>query len=275
MLNLTSTQKQIILGIKITIFALISWFFLYQLFYVRWSKSFLILTVLGLLFWGVSICLGALLVEKKAILYSGVGLSLVSFFIFFHGAEMGPGQFRVAFYYFVVMILIFLSFLIYRKRVQHERKMRVKIYFWRIFKRGLPLVFTMICLLIALAYYFSPFLGEFSANTQFQISRNLFDNLIKPFEGLIQSRLPVDTIKDENLNDTLYELINSQTKINNSFGEYIPIVLAIGLFLSLRILIIILIPVIALFSYIITKILISMGFIKIISKSIRAEKIEI
>jgi len=276
MLNLTSTQKQIILAIKIILFGLLTWFFLYRVFYVGWDRSSLILTILGLLFWGISVCLGALLIEKKVVLYSGFGLSLLSFFIFFHGAEIGPGQFRVALYYFIIMALIFLTFLIYRKRVQHEKKMRIKMNFWRILRRGLPLVLTMVCLLVTLAYYFSPSLGTSITKTEFQISRNLFDRFIKPFEGLIQSRLPENAIEKEDINDTLYELINSQIKSADiSSNKYIPIAVAIGLFFSLKILTIILVPVIVLFSCFLIRVLISIGWAKITTKSIDVERIEI
>lgn len=267
--------KQILLGVFIIIFGLLSWFFLHQLFYSGINITFLIGSIVGLLFWGIVICVGILFVDKK-FLYLAFILSLLSFFIFFHGAEVGPGQFRVAFYYFIIMVLIFLTFLIYRKRIQYEKKVRIKMHFWRILKRGLPLMFTAVCLLIALAYYFSPSSGEVFAKTEFQIPRSLFDTLLKPFSGLIQSRLPADVIGDENLNDVLYELVNSQIKSADiSSNKYIPIVLAVGLFFSLRVLVIILVPIVVLFSCLLIKILISAGFVKITTKSVEAEKMEI
>lgn len=259
------THKQIILTVVLVLLGVLSWFFLYQLFYSEISITFIILTAIGLMFWGVTICAGTLLIDKKIVLYLGFALSLLSFFIFFHGAEVGPGQFRVALYYFIVMVLIFLTFLIYRARVQYEKKMRIKMHFWRILRKGLPLMFTVVCLLVALAYYFSPSLGEFSSKIEFQIPRSLIDTALKPFSGL-----------DEDLGDVVYDLVNSQ--ISGSEGpvrEYLPIALAIGLFFSLRILVIILVPVIVLFSCLVIKILISTGFVKITTKSIEAERVEI
>ncbi len=261
---MTKTYKQIVLAVGLVLFGALSWFFLHQLFYSGINIAFLVGSIVGLLLWGVAICAGTLFMDKR-FLYLAFILSLLSFFIFFHGAEVGPGQFRVALYYFIIMVLIFLVFLIYRKKVQYEKKMRIKMHFRRILRRGLPLMFTAVCLLIALAYYFSPSLGEFSSSTGFQIPRGIIDTILKPFEGL-----------DEDLNDVVYELINSQ--ISDSEGpvrEYLPIALAIGLFLSLRALVIILVPVIVLSSCLLVKILVSMGFVKITTKSIVAERMEI
>lgn len=262
---MTKIHKQIILAVVLILFGALSWFFLHQLFYSGISIAFMLLAAAGLVFWGVTICAGTLLIDKNIVLYLGFILSLLSFFIFFHGAEVGPGQFRVAFYYFIVMVLIFLTFLIYRARVQYEKKMRIKMHFWRILRKGLPLMFTAVCLLVALTYYFSPSLGEFSSKVEFQIPRSLIDTILKPFSGL-----------DEDLGDVVYDLVNSQ--ISGSEGpvkEYLPIALAIGLFFSLRILVIILVPVIVLFSCLVIKILISIGFVKIATKSIEVERVEI
>jgi hypothetical protein len=364
---MSTQQKQIILAGKIVLFALLTWFFLHQLLYVGLSTTFLILAVVGLLFWGISICLGSLFIDKKATLYLAFTLSLLSFFVFFRGGEMIPGQFREAFYYFIVLVLIFLALIFYRKRVKHEKETRTKLNFWRILKRGLSLTFTLVCLLIALAYYFSPSLGGIS-KIEFEIPRNLFDTVLKPLSGLVQTRLPLyrpdmsidelltmfsitvdeeglsglsfepspelyriiqsknisietldvnQLLKDpeiakllqeeikkktsslslnqlaqqraefseklgieiegnETLNDVLYKLVNAQINAaGGPYEKYIPIALAVGLFFFLRILTIILIPIIVLFSIFIIKILIAVGFAKINIKPMEAEEIEI
>jgi len=232
MLNFTKTQKQIILGVKMLIFALLSWFFLYQLFYLGMSITFIILAAVGLMFWGVTICVGILLVDKK-ILYPAFILSLLSFFIFFRGSNVGPGDFRVAMYYFLIMVLGVVAYIIFRSRVLHDKKTRLKLHFWRIFaKKGLTLVFTMLCLLIAFAYYFSPSLGEFSAGVKFEIPKSLMDKILEIVGGL-----------GEEAKDFAYEFINSQFKQNvEPLKQYVPIALAVGLFLSLRAAVIFLVP---------------------------------
>ncbi len=262
---MTKIHKQIILAVIMVLLGTLSWFFLHQLFYSEISITFLVGSIVGLLFWGVLICLGSLLINKKIVLYLAFALSLLSFFVFFHGAEVGPGQFRVALYYFVIMILIFITFLIYRARVQYEKNMRIKAHFWRILKKGLPLMFTAVCLLIASAYYFSPSLGEIFAKTEFQIPRSLIDTVLKPFGSL-----------DEDLGDVVYDLVNSQ--ISGSEGqvkEYLPIALAVGLFFSLRILVIILVPLMVLLSCLMVKFMIAVNFARVDKKAIEAEVIEL
>jgi len=265
MINLTSAQKQIILGIKIIFFGLLSWFFLHQLFYLEISIAFIILTVVCLIFWGITICMGTLVLDKK-FLYPAFILSLLSFFIFFRGPEVGPANFRVAMYYFLIMILIFIAYIIFRFRVIHDKKTRLKLHFWKIFiKKGLAWVFTMICLLIAFAYYFSPVLGELSAGMAFEIPKGFIDKILEF----------VDVLGPE-ATDFTYELINFQLRSQGDvIGEYIPIALAVGLFLFLRVLVVFLIPLIILLSSLLMKLSINLGFLKITTKKIEVEDIEL
>lgn len=287
-------HKEIILAIFIVLFGAISWFLLHQFLYSGNSITFLILTIFGFLFLGISISLGSLLIDKKIILFSGFALYLLSFFVFF-------GNANEALYYFVVLVLIFVSLSFYQKRVKREEKTRIKLNFWRIFKRGLPLVFTLICVLVSLAYYFSPTLGG-ASKLIIKIPEGLFNTGIKPIEGLIQEKLPQginldseldkvlssDQIKDiekqlgivikkgDTGRDILYKFVDS--RINNfggAYKTYIPIALAVGLFLALRIFSIFLIALIALFSYFAVKILISTGFARIVIKTVGMEDIEI
>ncbi len=287
-------HKEIILAIFIVLFSLISWALLHQLLYSRDSVAFLILTILGFLFFGISISLGSLLINKKVVLFSAFALCLLSFFIFF-------GNANEALYYFVVLVLIFISLIFYQKRVKREEKARIKLNFWRIFKKGLPLVFTLICILVSLAYYFSPTLGN-ASKLIIKIPEDFFNTGIKPIEGLIQEKLPQGISLDSELDkilssdqirdiekqlgiiikkgdtgrDILYKFVDS--RINNfggAYKTYIPIVLAVGLFLALRIFSILLIAFIVLFSYFAVKILISTGFAKIITKTVEMEDVEI
>lgn len=255
MFNLTKTQKLIILGVKIVVLGLLSWFFLYQLFYSEISITFMILTGVVLIFWGVAICMGILVMDKK-ILYPAFILSLLSFFIFF----------KITLYYFLIMVLIFIAYLIFRSRVIYDKKTRLKMHFWRIFaKKGLAWVFTMICLLIAFAYYFSPCLGKISSGVEFEIPKNLVDKALGLIGGL-----------GKEAQDFAYEFINSQFKSSaEPLKQYVPIALAVGLFLSLRVLVIFLVPVIVLLSSLSMKLSIALGFTKIIIKKTKVEDIEL
>ncbi len=264
MLNFTKTQKQIILGLKMVVFGFLSWFFLHQLFYSEISIAFIVLTVLGLIFWAIAVCAGVVVLDKR-FLYPAFILSLLSFFIFFHGSEIGPGDFRIAMYYFLIMILIFITFLIFRTRVLYDKKTRLKLHFWRIFtKKGLSWVFTMLCLLIVFAYYFSPSLGNLSPSIRFDIPRSFVDAILKPFGAL-----------GPEVSDFAYEFINSQISGSGALGGYLPIALAVGLFLSLRVIVIVLVPVVILLSSLSMKLAISLGFIKLTVKKAETEDVEL
>lgn len=266
MFNFTKTQKQIILGVKIVVLGLLGWFFLYQLFYSEISLLFIILTIVSLALWGVGICIGTLVLAKK-FLYPSFALSLLSFFIFFRGADIGPGDFRVAMYYFLIMVLVFITYLIFRSRVLRDKKTRLKLHFWRIFtKKGLAWVFTALCLLIAFAYYFSPSLGEFSSSVKFEIPKSLIDKILGLAGGF-----------GKEAQDFVYEFINSQLRQTAEplIKPYIPAALAVGLFLALRAAVIFLVPLIVLLGSLSMKLSIALGFVKIITKKAEAEDIEI
>ncbi len=62
--------KQIILGALILVFGILSWFLLHQFLYFGNSATFLILAILGFLFFGVSLGIGSLLINNSTILYS-------------------------------------------------------------------------------------------------------------------------------------------------------------------------------------------------------------
>ncbi len=297
---MTKSHKEIVLAIFIVLFSVLTWFFLYRVLYFNGSVILLILTFFGFLFFGISIGLGSLLINKKIILYLAFVLSLLLFLVFFRGVGAVPGQFREAFYYFVVLVLTFIALIIYQKRVRYEEHARIKLNFWRIFKRGLSLVFTLLCILIALAYYFSPLLGE--VKVKFEIPRNLFDIILKPIEGLIQEKLPqginldnkaseilpldqkkdiekqfrIEIEKDDTGKDMLYKIVNAQiSNLGGPYQKYIPIALVIGLFFVLRILSILLIAFVVLFSCFLIKILISLHFAKITIKPVETENIEL
>ncbi|MFW6173028.1 MAG: hypothetical protein ACOC5T_04725 [Elusimicrobiota bacterium] len=264
MFKLSNIQKQIILGIKIIAFGLLTWLFLHQIFYSGLSLTFLILTVISLILWTITFCAGILILDKKFI-YPAFILSLLSFFIFFQGSGVGPFQFREALYYFLILILVFISFVIFRMKVLSDKKTRIKLHFWKILrKKGLGWVFTLLCLLIAFAYYFSPSLGAFSSNG-FQISEDFMDTILKPLSFL-----------GSEIKDFAREFINFQMSSNQGpIQTYVSIALAVGLFLSLRIAVSILVPIVLLLTALSIKLSINLGFVKIGTQKIDAERLEL
>ena len=188
---MTREQKQYILGAKLVAYGLLSWAFLYLTLYKNKGLLFILLTIVSLLIWGILVALNSFLVEKKSILYLSFALSLLSFFIFFRGTEIGLGEIRLGFYYFVVILAVFFALILYRRGVIYEKETKTKINFFWCFKKRLALVFTLICFLIVLAYYFSPFLLTNNTHTEIKLPQKMFNILLKPLTGLIESRLPL------------------------------------------------------------------------------------
>jgi hypothetical protein len=89
-------------------------------------------------------------------------------------------------------------------------------------------------------------------------------------------KLDIEIEEGETLNDILYKLANAQISgINGDYQQYIPIALAIGLFFSLRILVIVIVPIIVLLSWLAIKILIKIKYLTTNRQSVKIETIEL
>lgn len=274
--------KEIILGAAVVILAAVSWWFLKYVFYVGnlttlcWTGGGIIL-----IFWGVALCLAMLLIRDKKILYGSFFVVLVSFGAFFNNEP---------FYYLIALALLFWVFTIATSRIQKEEMVQMKLNFWRIWKRGLPIFITFLSVLIALAYYFSPELAKIEKK-EIIVPKKTFEMVIRPLETLIIERLPegvssIDTeakqilkpqevaelkekydieVKEgETIKDLIYQLM--QYQINASSGPYekfIPIGLAVGLFLALKLFGFFYIAVIIFFSWLVLRILVMFKFASI------------
>jgi hypothetical protein len=290
---MTKIQKQLVLGAVVILLGVFSWWFLKYVFYIgNLTLGCWILGIILLIVWGISLCLAMLLIDKKAILYGSFAITLILFYIFFNNHPI---------YYLIVLILLFLAFLVGSRKIKKEEEVQVNLNFWRIWKRGLPLLITALILVIAMVYYFSPSLMEIR-QFEFKIPRSAFDVVIGPLSGLISERLPENMDLDMNVNnilgweekqdlknrygiivepndtgkDVLYKLVDYQ--LNNVTGPYrkfIPFGLAIGLFIVLKIVSIIYVALVIMFSYLLLKILLATGFInkEIVKKEVEAIKL--
>ena len=278
---MTKLQKQLILGVAVVLLGIFSWWFLRYVFYVGnltlgcWISGIALFIV-----WGVALCLAMLLIDDKRILYGSFAITLALFYIFFNNHPI---------YYLIVLILLFLAFLSASRKVRKEEKIQVSLDFWRIWKRGLPILITGLILVISLVYYFSPNLMEMK-QFEFKVSRGSFNLIIKPLSNLISERLPegmdldanarqflpqsqIKELKDKygiivEANDTgkdvLYKLVDYQ--LNNVTGPYrkfIPFGLVIGLFIVLKIVSILYVALVILFSWLVLKLLIVTKFINV------------
>lgn len=274
-------HKEIILGAVMVLLATCFWWFLKYGFYIGgltigcWISG-------GVLFflWGVSLCLAMLLIKNKFVLFGSFGLALLLFFIFFNNHPI---------YYLIVLVLLFLAFLISSKKVKKEEEIQVNLNFWRIWKRGLPLFITTFILVVCMVYYFSPELMN-KKETKIKIPEKVFNLIIKPLEGLIKEQLPQGIDLDSEINkilpadqkrdlerqfgikignkdtgrDVLYKLVDYQlNNITGPYRKFIPLGLAIGLFITLKIVSIIYVALVILLSYLVLKLLMAIKFVKI------------
>lgn len=279
---MSKIHKEIILGVAVALLGAFFWYFLKYVFYVgNLTPECWALGIILIIAWGIALCLAMLLINNKKVLYGSFALVLISFGIFFNNEP---------FYYLVGLIILLLAFWSAKVKVRKEEKVEVTLNFWRIWRRGLPIFITALCLMISLIYYFSPKLTT-TIQKEIKIPRNVFNLIIEPLEGLILEKLSgevasldaeaikilnsqqiqelkqnygIEIKEGETIKDFLYNLVNYQ--INNIAGPYkkfIPIGLAIALFIGLKIISLLYIPFVVLFSWLALKLLILLGFAKV------------
>jgi len=287
-------HKEIILGAAIVLLGVFSWYFLKYIFYIgNLTVACWVSGIVLLVFWGISLCLAMLLIDDKRILYGSFIITLVAFGMFFNNEP---------FYYLVGLIILFIVFWIGTVKVKKEEKIQVHLNFWKIWKRGLPILVTGLILMISLVYYFSPDLTQ-TKQREFKFPRNTFNLVIKPLENLIREKLPegienldveankilspeqiqeleqnygIEIEKGETIRDFLYKLVNFQ--LNNVAGPYkkfIPLGLVIGLFITLKIISILYVVLVILFSYLILKLLMVGSFVRVETETREVETIKL
>ena len=272
--------KEIILAGISVVFSFLCWWMLKLIFYGNnYFISHWLLVVGIFILFGIVSCLAMLLIKNKKILFSSFVIGLLSFFIFFNDKLL---------YYMIVLVLLFLAFLSGSRKIKKEEKVQVDLDFYRIFKRGLPIFITALILVVSMVYYFSPELMN-KKISKIIIPEKTIDLILRPLEGLIQEKLPLGINLDSEANkilqntqiqelqtkfgikigkqDTgrqvLYKIIDNQ--INNVTGAYqylIPLGLAVGLFITLKIVSILYVAIVIMLSWLAIKILMKFNFVK-------------
>ena len=290
---MTKFQKEIILGSLVALLSIFAWWFFKYVFYVGdLSLGCWISGIILFIAWGIGLCLAMLLIDDKRILYGSFGLGLVLFFIFFNNHPI---------YYLIVLILLFLGFWRACFKIRKEEKYQVALDFWKIWKRGLPLFITTFILVVCMVYYFSPELMN-KKETKIKIPEKVFNLIIKPLEGLIKEQLPqgidldsdvskflpldqknelerqfgIKINKGETGRDVLYKLVDYQlNNITGPYRKFIPLGLAIGLFVTLKIISLIYVALVILLSWIAIKILIALNFVKLKTETKEVETVKL
>lgn len=250
-------------------------------------------------FFAVSVLLsvGWILLKSKIILLTVLLIILISFFL----------SFGFNWIYLIASLAVLLFFYFGLIRAMGEKDLRLKIKIGNILKQGLPAFFTGLVLLISVAYYFSP-----KSQISFQIPRPLFDSIMKvvplpsnnntndlsslesifkmPIEGFDLSNfsikdLPIGPVSPslgglggsgKEQKDEIYTLINKIiSDYTEAYKQYFIIGAAIGMFLTLKSISVIFMWLVILMGWLIFKILIILGVIKIQEQAALQEVIEI
>jgi hypothetical protein len=277
---MAKTYKEIILGAVVVILGAGFWWFLKHVFYFgNLSVSYWIIGGVIFVLWGIALSLAMLLIKDKRILYGSFVVVAGAFGMFFNNEP---------FYYLVGLVILFVAFVIGSAKIKREEEVQVKLNFFRIWKRGLPIFVTALALLIAMVYYFSPVLDKLGKQ-EIIIPRNIFDTVIAPFEGLIKARLPQESLdlnvkavdflkpqeisdlkdkynivitKDETIRDLLYQFTEYQINSADApYEKFIPIGLAIALFLALKFIGIFYVLIAILFTWLFLRLLIVLKFV--------------
>ncbi|MFH1129537.1 MAG: hypothetical protein V1686_02260 [Patescibacteria group bacterium] len=273
-------QKEIVLASVLVLFSFLCWWMLRMIFYGHnYFVSHWALIVGIFVLFGIANCLTMLLVKDKRILFGGFVISLLLFFIFFNAEPL---------YYLIVLGLLFLAFMSASKKIKKEEDVQIDLNFFRIFKRGLPIFLTALILVVSIVYYFSPELTR-KSTTKINVPEKTINAILKPLEGLIEKKLPLgidldsnaDKIlqesqkqelenkfgikveKDDTGRKVLYKIIDYQ--LNNVTGAYqylIPLGLAVGLFITLKIVSMLYVGIVIMLSWGMVKLLTKFKFIK-------------
>jgi len=227
---------------------------------VLFNNSNIILPIVGFFILLIFLSLNWILAKSKIILLITLFFVLISF-LFSFGFKLE---------YFIVLIIALLLFYLASEKAVNEKKNRIKIEVIRVLKRGLPFVLTGLILIISTVYYFSPLI--LTGQNEIIIPRPLFDKIVEPVLSQINKNIDINLDIQDNLYNQLNQEINKKSQI---YKEYVLYGLAIGLFFALKIISIPFMWIIILLSWIIFKVLVAIGAIKIQEQAVLKEVIEI
>lgn len=206
-----------------------------------------------------------ILLRSKIILSAVLLIILISFFLFF----------GFNWIYLITSLIALLFFYFGSIRTINEKDFRLKIKVSNILRQGLPTFLIGLILLISVAYYFSP-----KAQISFQIPRPLFDSIMEVvplpsnFQANAENAKSVGLEKEQK--DEIYTLINKIiSDWTESYKQYFTIGAAIVMFLTLKGLSVIFIWLTVFMGWLVFKILIILGAVKIQEKAALQKIIEI
>jgi hypothetical protein len=173
---------------------------------------------------------------------------------------------------FVLMILLFMYGM---KNIQAEAGERTKINIRIIMQRGLPRIVTAMLVMISFAFFFSPNIQASAKNKQLPPSfKQVIERTVDSFlGGQVENLSPQE--KEQVKSQTVSQVLDQFTVFLGPYVQYLPPILAFGLFLILQGLSFIFVWLAVLISTLLFATLKKTGFFKISAVSVEAEKIEL
>lgn len=232
------------------------------------------------------------LVKSKIILGTTLAIILFGYFVAFGFNGI----------YLTVVLISLGAFFYGASQAIDERDVRIKVRVSKILKVGLPSLLTGLILLTVTAYYFSPM-----SMTEFEIPRPLFDVIMKAvplpsmrgdlnsllsdlnleglnLEDLDMENLEIDRTEMENAlqilpsqmsDDDMYNMLNQIIHdYLEPYKKYFAVGVAVGIFFMLKTLSVPFMWLAIFFSWLIFKLLVFLGAIRIQEKSVLQEVIE-
>ncbi|MBU2036864.1 hypothetical protein KJ866_01510 [Patescibacteria group bacterium] len=225
-----------ILGILIFIFSSLFWLSLSTALNdgSPWLQKSL-WSLAAFLFLGVGSGL-AYLMEDRNILFYGLPLLIILPALMFLKEDLTSG---------LVLAIAFLFLVFAAGRADFEKKLRTKFVSWVILKKGYGPFITAIALIVTLFFYFAPFTQ--SLGQKVSVPRPLFDAIVEPVMSIL---LPLAMPAGQNLESLPSEFYRQQAEMMDklylstneelasawqAFKEWLPMGMSVSLFFTFKI----------------------------------------
>lgn len=176
--------------------------------------------------------------------------------------------------YLGVFVLMILLFMYAMRNIQAEAGGRTKINIRIIMQRGLPRIVTAMLIMISFAFFFSPNIQASAKNKQLPPSfKQVIERTVDSFLGGQAENLSPQE-REQVESQTVSQVLEQFTVFLGPYIQYLPPILAFGLFLILQGLSFIFVWLAVLISVLSFMALKKAGFFKINAVSVEAEKIE-
>ena len=123
------------------------------------------------------ISLSWLLIKSKLVLMINNGLVVLPYLTFFASEVQ----------YLTAILVAFLFLLTGSLLAQREKNQRLKIQWFRIFRRGLPAVMTGLLILLTVGFYYSA--SDDIPQAEFRIPRSVFNVFVQPFVSITKNEI--------------------------------------------------------------------------------------